>query len=407
MWNDEDLANLGAGYLKAGKKGERMLQRVRDEMAFRKMQKLKDKGVVDIATNKPDSKWGKWGNDQLRDKLKAAKNLGDVNNVGRIEAEMRRRGLDPNKRPTVKENPEGIGSFKRKELDEIDQKVEAKTTAQFGEKGFDWSQSLLGTAKVLGAGAFGTAIKDASGLVVKRGELGPNEAPIFQKVHELGLAPRMIAAELDGASKYTPGTKIGRMAMGLAEGTPIGSRRGPEIEQAYWTARAALHRGGVAHNDMHIQNVFVGKNGKGQFVDLGLAQDSPKAALAEAMGAFVSGPRGTIRSSARTGGREGQGDWQVQRWDNIGGEDFARADRRGDRAEVESLKARFPTAYKVYANKEKAINEMRSMGLTDQDISDVIFHGIRSKESSYDVGAMGKLTDQQALKIINTLYDGI
>jgi hypothetical protein len=217
----------------------------------------------------------------------------------------------------------------------------------------------------------------------------------------------MIAAELDGASKYTPGTKIGRLAMGLAEGLPIGNRRGPEIERAYWTARAALHRGGVAHNDMHIKNVFVGPNGKGQFVDLGLAQDSPKAALAEAMGAFVSGPRGTIRSSSRTGGREGQGDWQVQRWDNIGGEDFARADRRGDRAEVESLKARFPTAYKVYANKEKAINEMRSMGLTDQDISDVIFHGIRSKESSYDVGAMGKLTDQQALKIINTLYDGI
>ena len=50
---------------------------------------------------------------------------------------------------------------------------------------------------------------------------------------------------------------------------------------------------------------------------------------------------------------------------------------------------------------------MRKFGLNDQDITDVMFHGIRSKDSDLEKGAMGKLSNDQAKKIIEDLYDGI
>jgi hypothetical protein len=64
-------------------------------------------------------------------------------------------------------------------------------------------------------------------------------------------------------------------------------------------------------------------------------------------------------------------------------------------------------AAKVLENKKKAINKMKSMGLSDQDVADIMGHGIRSKDSSFEKGAMGKLTNAQAQSIIDTLYDGI
>lgn len=305
----------------------------------------------------------------------------------------------------INEAPKGLGVSRAADLRKLDQKIEKKTTDQLGDKDFDWKKSLTGDAESLAAGMYGTAIKDPDGVVVKRGELGQNEARILAKAHSLGLAPRMIAAELDGPGNYDSKNKMGRMAMDLAEGQPIGSRTGKVVENAYWKARADLHRGGIAHNDMHIQNVFVNDKGKGQFVDMGLAQDSPKAALAEAMGVFVTPPKGTRLSKVR--GRGNDGDWQARRWDNIGGEDFASADSSGDVSAVNRLMNRYPTAYKVYANKQKAIKKMKSFGLSDQDVADVMTHGIRSKEDTFQTGGMGKLTDSQALQVINTLYDGV
>jgi hypothetical protein len=66
-----------------------------------------------------------------------------------------------------------------------------------------------------------------------------------------------------------------------------------------------------------------------------------------------------------------------------------------------------PNAFQVYDNKKNAIKTMRGMGLTDQDITDIMFHGIRSKDSTFEQGAMGKLTNDQAQEIIEVLYDGI
>jgi hypothetical protein len=68
---------------------------------------------------------------------------------------------------------------------------------------------------------------------------------------------------------------------------------------------------------------------------------------------------------------------------------------------------RFPTAARVLENKEKAISKLKSFGLTDQDVADVITHGIRSNEKSFNTRGMGKLTDAQARQVIEVLYDGI
>jgi hypothetical protein len=162
---------------------------------------------------------------------------------------------------------------------------------------------------------------------------------------------------------------------------------------------------GVAHNDMHIENVFIDRKGNGRFVDMGLAQDSPKAALAEAMGAFKERPKGSVKSSGA--GRTGDGDWQVSRWDGSAGRELANAERSTSPAVRADFARRFPVAAKVLQNKEKAILKMKSYGLNDQDVADVMTHGIRSTPESFERGGMGKLTNQQAQSVINTLYEGV
>jgi hypothetical protein len=135
-----------------------------------------------------------------------------------------------------------------------------------------------------------------------------------------------------------------------------------------------------------------------------MAQDSPKAALAEAFGAFSKPLPGTVVSSKINPGNKG--DWQVQRWGKTGGEGLARAETRGGTARA-NFDEDFPTAARVLQNKENAIKRMRKFGLNDQEITDVMFHGIRSKDSDLEKGAMGKLSNDQAKKIIEDLYDGI
>lgn len=291
---------------------------------------------------------------------------------------------DPNARP------DGVSKYTLDRLRSTDRKIERETTDRVGGD-YDWESSLRGGSKLLGSGSYGTAILDKSKNVVKRGDLGLNEARIIEKVGKLGLGPELISAQLDGDGQMSR-TKTGRVAMTRVPGRPIGHRQGPEIEQAYWTARAALHRAGVAHNDMHIENVLVDNKGKGRFVDMGLAQDNPKAALAEAMGVF---------------GRSDDGDWQVKRWRNIGGGALSSADRSTSEAVKRDFASRFPTAAKVLANKEKAILKMKQFGLDDRDVERVINHGIRSRDDSFERGAMGKLTNQQAQDVINTLYEGL
>jgi hypothetical protein len=435
-------------------------------------EQLKQLGAkVKDPSAKPDSKYGKYGDNQLQNQLSAARALGKDDAAKRIEAELKRRGVkletkktedDPKKAREKEEaykklverqqklvqegkineavnlkskvdkalkewedanavklkaqqdrikaeadaRPKGLDEWGMKDMRRIDKAVESDLTGRAGKAGYDWENSLSKGAKVLGAGSYGTAILGSNGDVVKRGEIGQDETRLIQRAGELGVGPKVISAELDGPADYTPGASKGRIAMTLVDGEPIGHKTGKEISNAYWKARATLHRGGIAHNDMHIENVLVGKDGKGRFVDMGMAQENPKAALAEAFGTFSKPLPGTVKSRRRDGST-GDGDWQARRYGNIGGKLLEKSEKTNSPAAIKQLEQDHPNAARVYANRSAAINRMKRMGLTDQEITDIMFHGIRSKDSSFEKGAMGKLTNDQAKQIIEVLYDGI
>jgi hypothetical protein len=236
------------------------------------------------------------------------------------------------------------------------------------------------------------------------------------------LGPKLIAASINGKAQYHDedfvDIKKGRIAMGEVSGKPIGDADGTKklgggvsASDAYWKALADLHRMGIAHNDAHIDNIIVDKNGKGRWVDLGLAQASPKAALAEALGVFGStiqnvDPYRNMPSDAagHLHKREGQvGNWQTARWDGTGVPEFQRLIRSGRSNEAE---AKFPLLYKVYENRRDV-----QYGLLKQmdraEVASLMQHGIRSPLESYTKGPWAKITDEQAQNYLDQLYDGL
>jgi hypothetical protein len=301
----------------------------------------------------------------------------------------------------------------RKSAAAFDKDIKSQELRRDGDKSFDkWDETSGTGAKKLGSGAFGTVIKSPDGsYAVKRGDVSDSEARLIQKLGEKDLGPKLIAADLDGPGyNLAPGVdnRRGRMAMSVVPGRPIGKSKpdkevgGVKVADAYWKARADLHRMGIAHNDMHIDNVLVDKNGKGRFVDMGLAQGMPKAALSEALGAFDKPRDGVV---TRPQGVKGQGDWQARRWEGTGGQLLSRAGRSdADRRELEK---RAPLAHKARDNKTEVMIAMRRDGLNNDDIATIMDHGLRNNPSTYNEGVWTKVTDDQAMKYINILYDGI
>jgi hypothetical protein len=298
---------------------------------------------------------------------------------------------------------------------DFDRDMAREPLTREGDKSFDkWDETTGTGAKKLGQGAFGTVLKTKDGsYAVKRGDVSETEGRIIQKIGEQDLGPKLIASDVDGPGTmlYSPGVNVrrGRIAMSVVDGKPIGTRRaddevnGVKVADAYWTSRADLHRMGIAHNDMHIDNVLIDKSGKGRFVDMGLAQDNPKAALAEAMGAFDP-PRGA--TVTRANGVRGQGDWQVRQWQGTGGMLLSDV-RRGVPGARDKLLERAPVLARVMDNKNELQYRMQKDGFSKDDIATMMDHGIRNELSTYDKGVWGKITDDQAMKYINILYDGV
>jgi hypothetical protein len=107
-------------------------------------------------------------------------------------------------------------------------------------------------------------------------------------------------------------TARGRYAMSLAKGRPFGD----VIDELYnnddeegihkllesaFRARRDMHMEGIAHNDMHGNNIMVDDNGAMNIIDMGLAEDNPVAALMEGLGA-ISGTDGQFFMGAAPGG---------------------------------------------------------------------------------------------------------
>lgn len=314
-------------------------------------------------------------------------------------------------------------------FDKAFDKLTADKITNEGDKSFNkWGDSSSAGSKRLGSGSYGTVMKDNSGTyAVKRGDISSTEAQLIDKVGKAGIGPKLIAANINGpgsSNSVAVDIRKGRIAMSIVEGIPIGTGRNAsdkigdtKVADAYWEARAKLHRMNIAHNDMHIGNVLINeKSGKASFVDLGLAQEGPKFALAEAMGAF-SKPEGS--KAARVLNAQGNGDWQVRQWKGTGGTALADAEGKSRK----NAKKQFPAAdefqnmnelkraseklAQVYQNKNKVWAAMRKDGLSDDDIATVMEHGIRSSAMSYNNGVWKKMSDEQAERYIATLYEGI
>ena len=275
----------------------------------------------------------------------------------------------------------------------------------------NWDESAKKGTKV-GEGSFGTVITAGLNKLHKRGEIGEFEADIIKRVGEKDLGPRLILAEVATQKRkdYGVGIQDGRVSMTKVEGKPIGASAsadkqvaGRNMADIYWKALADLHRMGIAHNDAHIDNILVDNKGKGRWVDFGLAQPSPKAALAEAMGIFNTLPGST---ATRLPGAYGQGNWQTRRWD-AAAVGKAEAARKAGGVTWQKFMERFPVASRVWENRGDAQFKLMKMGLSKDDISTIIDHGIRSTPESYTKGPWAKLTDKQAQEVLNILYDGI
>lgn len=276
-----------------------------------------------------------------------------------------------------------------------------KNTHDGSKKDFDWEGSIKGST-FAGKGAFGTVLFFKDG-VVKRGEIGANEAGILRKVGALGLGPSLIYGET-GAKKGTFGGSdvyLGRIAMSRVEGTPLKRFSSPDdkvngvsVSDQFWRARADLHRAGIAHNDAHGGNFFIGKDGKGKFVDFGLAQDNPKAALSEAIGSVIH--KGRLPAGASLD-KNVKSDFQAQSQKNNPNSGFSR------------IRSRMPeTLGKISDNLPKVEDYLtQTLGMSPNLAAMVMASGIRNSDSFYNAGAWSRISEADAKKMIDLLYEGI
>jgi|694.fasta_scaffold66841_4 hypothetical protein len=248
-------------------------------------------------------------------------------------------------------------------------------------KSIDWNAVGNPNAVQMGAGMFGAFFKVPNGALgrnvgIKAGEIGLHEAEALKIVGKAGIGPKFIAAQHGefGGGRYRVAT--GRIAMGVVQGTPLykspGVVNGITTRDAYWTARAKIHRLGVAHNDTHAGNIMIDNKGVARFVDLGLAQVSRKAALAEALG-----------GASRTGA-----DFEAEK----------QLYSRG-KGKIFNL---------ISSNIRTVVEAMKADGLSDSDVRRFRSTDIRQKDEYFNTNpSWSKITDKQAKKYIDLLYDGV
>ena len=319
---------------------------------------------------------------------------------------------------------DATGNTKWARDDAKDSDLNLGKVVRVGDKKYDgWKDSYGTGSRKIGEGAYGTVIRNPDGTFVKRGAVSSTEAQIMARLGKVDLGPKLIAADINGIHLFmaAPGvsTRDGRIAMTGVKGNEMGTStmsftkfNGEYAPNVYWKAMAGIHRLGIAHNDAHPGNIMVDDKGKGRWVDLGLAQSSPKAALAEVLGAF-KGPTG--KGGADTApswgtlslnAQPGQGNWQTRRWPASGIKTLERS--QNDPAKLAEYRKDMPVVAKILDNKSR-VNELlkTKYKLDDKDIETLYTTSIRSPISSYNKGVWGKLTDKQAQDLINQMYEGV
>ena len=71
------------------------------------------------------------------------------------------------------------------------------------------------------------------------------------------------------------------------------------------------------------------------------------------------------------------------------------------------LERHAPVLAKVVDNRAAVIYQMKRDGFTNDDIATIMTHGIRSTDDSYNQGLWTRLSDDQATKYIDMLYEGV
>jgi serine/threonine protein kinase len=135
-----------------------------------------------------------------------------------------------------------------------------------------------------------------------------------------------------------------------------------DVHDIYWSAKAKLHKLGIAHNDSHAGNFIIGPDGKGKFIDFGLAVISPKNALSEALG----GPTG---SDGQSSPREGM------------------------------------VFNRIVKNLAAVRTKMANDGLSPNEIKSLERSG--NRPTIVTGAAWEKMSDEQANKYLTLLYEGV
>jgi hypothetical protein len=305
----------------------------------------------------------------------------------------------------------GNTRWARLDADDFDGSFKIYKRIRGDQAKIDWDESVM-AGKKLGEGSFGTVLK-VGNVAHKRGEVSANEASIIKKAGELGIGPRLLGAEISTKKREGYGVDLhnGRIAMSVVPGKQMGDVKadskvaGKNVADIYWKTMADLHRAGIAHNDAHVENILIDNKGKGRWVDFGLAQDNPRAALAEALGSFKHLKGGDDISVP--GSAKGNGNWQARGWDATGYKLADSAKEKGGTTWKE-FQQRFPVASRVWSNQDNVVKKLEKAGLDTNEINSMIEHGIRSPLSSYnDSPGFSRVTDKQAQDLLNTLYDGI
>lgn len=318
----------------------------------------------------------------------AQKNVAKMEKSGVVETPKRttKKSVAKETKPAAEK---GSGSeIKPADIDKVDGLQ--KGVSPLGKKGYDPQKALdqEGNEK-LGEGKQGAAFrtKGPPPGVVKKGEIGEDEAKALAKLKGVEGVPELHGQTITGSAKSSTDavtghvkTAQGVISMSEVKGKPIAVLNSGDKPMSptdrmnamneYVRIRRDMHLRGVAHNDMHEGNYFYDRKTKtGSIVDFGLAQANPRAALREALG--MANPRNDFQA--------GQMERTLQ-----GGK--ARDSGR---------------LIKLKMNQERAEREMYRMGF-DPNANP----GIRTNPKGKD-DPWKDMTDEQAFAILNTLYSGV
>jgi SPP1 gp7 family putative phage head morphogenesis protein len=241
------------------------------------------------------------------------------------------------------------------------------------------------TTRSLGRGMFGEARQTPYGIA-KRGWLSKTEMEALERLKGTGFTPMplgVVYEEGDWNRRVFPGMTVrrGTLLMEKAPGGPVHLQdfSKQEANTAFdklMQARAAIHRQGIAHQDMHAANVLYDKASERlTVIDLGVARLDSRAALIEGLG--------TRRGRIHFGKIEQPGDYQSRSTFQVLNKGSALASN--------------PTWKRFQANRKKVEALLAAEGLDPKALS------IRTIPRAFSAA----VSPERAAELVEMLYDGL